>query len=103
MEIRAPLFKGATRPACIWGIPLLPFLGCIGVYMLIAFWTWIPLSLLALPTLFVMHRITKEDDQRFRQLFLYFKTNILGTGNKHYWRGINSFACTSYHHEPPLK
>ena len=43
-----------------------------------------------------MHRIAKEDDQRFLQLFLAIKVNLIGTGNKHYWGGVNSFSPVSY-------
>lgn len=96
MDQKAPLFKGATRPACVWGIPIKPFLGCVGVHILLAFWFYVPLLLFCVPSLMIMHRIAKEDDQRFRQLFLHFKTNVLGARNKQYWQGVSSFASTSY-------
>lgn len=101
MDFRAPLFKGATRPACIWGIPIKPFLGCVGVFLLLAFWFWVPLMLLCAPVLFVLRKIAQEDDQRFRQLFLFFKVNVLGARNKQHWRGVSSLACTSYRKADP--
>ena len=96
MEDQAPLFKGATRPACIWGVPLKPFLFTTGVILLLGFWVWIPLMLLLVPALVIMHFIAKDDDQRFLQLFLNFRINILGTGNKLFWGGVHSLSPVSY-------
>ncbi len=96
MEHAAPLFKGATRPACVWGIPLKPFCGCVGIFILLAFWLWVPLLLGSIPCLYVMHRIAKEDDQRFRQLFLLLRVNFAGSGNRAYWGAVSSFAPVSY-------
>lgn len=96
MVQKTPLFKGATRPACVWGIPIKPFLGCMGFFLLLAFWVYIPLLLLSLPCLFIMRQITMNDDQRFRQLFLHFRTNVLGGKNKLYWKGLSSFAPCEY-------
>ena len=93
---KSPLFIGATRPACVWGIPIKPFLGCMGFFLLLAFWFYIPLMLLALPTLFVMHKIAEEDDQKFRQLFLTFRVNFLGGKNKSHWGGVTSLAPCEY-------
>ncbi len=96
MESKAPLFKGATRPACVWGIPLKPFCGCIGVWLLLAFWVYIPIILGMLPSLYVMHRIAKEDDQRFRQIFLWFRVNVIGCGNRSSWGAVGSLSPVSY-------
>lgn len=96
MENQAPIFKGATRPACVWGIPIKPFCACVGFFILLAFWFWIPLLLGAIPCLFVMNRISKEDDQRFHQLFLKLKINMIGAGNKKHWGNIVSIAPISY-------
>ena len=46
METSSPLFKGATRPACIGGVPLQVFVLNIGVVSLLAIWIWIPLILI---------------------------------------------------------
>lgn len=96
MISQAPLFKGATRPACIWGIPMKPFCGCVGIFILLAFWVWIPFLFACPACLIVMHQIAKDDDQRFRQLFLCFRVNFLGGGNKAHWRSIASFSPVSY-------
>lgn len=68
MPITSPLFKGATRPACIAGVPIRPFIGVAGGSFLLALWTWMPLALLAVPVLALMREATKEDDQKFRAI-----------------------------------
>ncbi len=55
-----------------------------------------PLLLLAPPILFVMRQIAINDDQKFRQLFLSFRTNFLGSGNKLHWKGVSSFGPSIY-------
>lgn len=94
--LEAPIFKGATRPACVWGIPIQPFVLSMGIFLLLAFYIWLPLLLLAFPTLFILNRIAKDDDQKFRQLFLYYRINVFGSSNKNKWGKIASFAPASY-------
>lgn len=103
MEKIAPLFKGATRPACIWGVPMKPFMGCVGLFILAAFWISMPLIFGIIPCLYIMHQIAKEDDQRFRQLYLYLFVNFFGTGNKRYWQSVQSFSPVSYKPQPIKK
>ena len=103
MEKTAPLFKGATRPPCVMGIPMKPFMGCMGVCILLGLWVGMPLNLGALPSLFVMNRIAKEDDQRFRQLYLYLFVNFFGTGNKRHWQDVQFFSPVSYKPQPIKK
>ena len=94
--LETPLFKGATRPACVWGIPIKPFIATALIYLLLAFYVYIPLLLLAFPTFYILNRIAKDDDQKFRQLFLYYRVNVFGSGNKDHWGKIASFAPTKY-------
>lgn len=65
----------------------------------LAFWLYIPLLLGAIPSIFVMHKIAKEDDQRFHQLFLLLRVNLMGSGNKQHWGTVASFAPVSYKKE----
>lgn len=95
MVTQTPLFKGATRPACIWGIPIMPFCGCVGAFVLLAFWFWLPLLAVCPAALVVMHQIARDDDQRFRQLFLRFRVWI-GCGNRALWGSVASLAPVSY-------
>ena len=91
------IYKGATRPPTIFGVPLLAFLavaGCaflLGMYLLVyasSAWTGV-VAALALPLLLWMRLVTKKDDQRLRQLMLTAKL-ALGCPNRHFWK------CRSY-------
>ncbi len=74
LEYTSPLFKGATRPACFFGVPLKPFLGVALGFALLGLWTEPPAALLAIPVILAMRSMTKNDDQRFRQLAVSFET-----------------------------
>lgn len=43
---RAVIFKGATRPPCILGIPIVPFIFVGGGVLILSFLIWIPLIFL---------------------------------------------------------
>ena len=66
-----PLFKGLTRPAMIFGVPIAPFIIAMGSVLLICFYTqYIFLSILCLPLYFVLKEMTKKDSFIFRLVFL---------------------------------
>lgn len=60
MLVVTDLFKGATRPACLWGIPYKPAIFTFLFFMLLAAWTWMPLILLSAPALYAMRLLTKR-------------------------------------------
>lgn len=91
----APIFKGATRPPCVLGIPITPFVFVAGGILIASLVIWIPLVLSLIPILWVMHKIAKDDDQRFLQLWLSYKLNILGS-NRHLFTGYNSLFPVIY-------
>lgn len=93
---QAIIFKGATRPACIMGVPIIPFVLVTGALIMFSFIVYAPLAISVVPVVFVMRQITKDDDQRFLQLWLYFKVNVLGCGNKGRFGQIGSLAPVSY-------
>ena len=92
MQTSSPLFKGATRPACIAGVPIKPFILNLAIWILLAVYVWIPLMLLCPITHYVLSRFAEKDDQIFNQLFSYFRLNILGHKNRLFWNGISSFS-----------
>lgn len=61
-----PIFKGCTRPAMLWGIPLMPCVGTFLFFILLTVWfSW--LFLIPLPAvLFGMRKVVRTDDQAFR-------------------------------------
>jgi type IV secretion system protein VirB3 len=67
---RDPLFKGCTRPAMMFGVPLVPLAVVTVAVILLAVWTTILLVVLLLPIILTMRLITKSDDQQFRLLGL---------------------------------
>lgn len=71
MVYAEPIFKGATRPATMWGVPTKPFVGVCFLCM-IGFAAFQTIAfVLAMPViLFILRTIAKSDDQIFRQLFL---------------------------------
>lgn len=93
---QAPIFKGATRPACIWGVPIIPFVLVTGALTMFSFIVYVPLAITIVPVILIMKQITKDDDQRFLQLWLYFRVNVLGCGNKGRFGKIGSLSPVTY-------
>lgn len=67
---RDPLFKGCTRPAMMFGVPLVPLAAVSVVVILISVWTTIFFAATLIPIILVMRQIAKSDDQQFRLLGL---------------------------------
>jgi type IV secretion system protein VirB3 len=67
---RDPLFKGCTRPAMMFGVPLVPLAAVSVVVILISVWTTIFFAATLIPLILVMRQIAKSDDQQFRLLGL---------------------------------
>lgn len=65
-----PVFKGCTRPAMIFGVPVAPFASSVGIVVLLSIWTSLFLMVLLLPILLILRAIVKKDDQQFRLLWL---------------------------------
>ncbi|MBQ9275207.1 MAG: VirB3 family type IV secretion system protein [Succinivibrio sp.] len=84
------VFKGATRPPCLWGIPLKPLMGVSGAVLILGFVFFKPLLLTLPPLLLIMRSMAAEDDQRFRQLYLHLRCNVFGAGRRRY-AGITEF------------
>lgn len=91
-----PIFKGATRPACILGIPIKPFVAVSGVFCLSAFWFAMPIVLGLPVALFVMRRITEDDDQAFGQWAINLRTRMAAHRMKAAQGSVSVFAATSY-------
>jgi type IV secretion system protein VirB3 len=75
--LKDPVFKGCTRPAMLWGIPLVPFLMVGGGMLIPSIWALLtspPLGVgllfLMIPVFVAMRLITRRDDQRLAQYAL---------------------------------
>jgi type IV secretion system protein VirB3 len=96
------IYKGATRPAMLMGIPLVPLVVLFGAGMLLIMWGgilvswWIALAaaLSIGPALLWMRWVTNQDDQRFRQMFVAMKLR-LHDRNQRLWHA-RSYAPTLY-------
>ena len=90
---REAIYKGATRPAMKFGVPLVPLVILLCSGMLLVMWGgilwswWVALGVfvLALTAMAWMRYVTRLDDQRFRQLFVASKLR-LHDRNRRFWR-----------------
>jgi type IV secretion system protein VirB3 len=88
---RDPVFKGCTRPAMLWGVPLVPFLMIGGGMLIPAIWALLaspPLGVgmlfLVIPVFAAMRVITRRDDQRLGQYALRLRM-VIRQGNRRFW------------------
>lgn len=95
--MREAIYKGATRPAIVLGVPLLPALvvagagsvvGAWGAF-LVSGWMLAAAALVVLPLLAWMRLVTRRDDQRVRQHLTRLQLALRNT-NRRTWR------CRSY-------
>lgn len=87
------IYKGATRPAMKFGVPLVPLVVVSGAAMLAVMWTgplfswWVlPIALACVvPALAWMRFLTRRDDQRLLQIFLSLRLGWRDR-NRRLWR-----------------
>lgn len=88
------LFKGATRAATFFGVPVMPLLVAFtliaSLSLVLSIWCW----LIFLPVGFVMAQITKYDDRAFRILGLCLDTRLRNR-NKSFWQA-SSYAASRF-------
>jgi type IV secretion system protein VirB3 len=88
---RDPLFKGCTRPAMVFGVPVKPLMIICGPIVLAALLVpGLPvkvfLAVLLIPIFLAMREIAKTDDQQFRLLFLKMRFRIFSYNhNAKFW------------------
>lgn len=100
------IYKGATRPAMRWGVPLVPLVVLLGSGALLVMWIgpffswWIaPIVVLTLgPAMAWMRHATRRDDQRLSQLVLLLKLSVRDR-NHRLWRS-RSYSPTLYRRLP---
>ena len=96
------IYKGATRPAMKFGIPLVPLVATFGIGMLVTMWGgalltwWIGAGALAtaLPVLVWMRLVTSQDDQRLKQMFIGMQLRVCDR-NLDLWRA-RSYSPTVF-------
>jgi type IV secretion system protein VirB3 len=96
------IYKGATRPAMLLGIPLVPLVLILGLGALVALWGgilvsgWIAVGTASclVPALLWMRWVASRDDQRLQQLFVAVRLGHRDR-NRRFW-GVRSYTPTSY-------
>lgn len=96
------IYKGATRPAMLLGIPLVPLVVLLGSGMLTVMWggpllSWwivLPVVLALSPALAWMRYLTRQDDQRFKQMAVAAKL-WWADRNQRLWQA-RSYSPTLY-------
>ena len=84
---RDPLFKGCTRPAMMFGVPLVPLISVVAVILTINVWTRIYFAFSMIPIVLIMKQIAKSDDQQFRLLGLKMRFRIISYNhNQKFWK-----------------
>lgn len=97
--MREAIYKGATRPAMKWGIPLVVLVGVFMPAIVVATWAatfgslWVAIATAALlaPLFLWMRLTTHRDDQRLLQMLLWFRLQHLNP-NRNLW-GARSYGA----------
>ncbi len=97
MPARFPLFKGATRVATVWGVPLLPLVVLVVGVASAAVVFGVLWLVLLVPGWLLMAQVTKSDDRAFRILWLWMQTKLANRLRTVRFRGRNEFwGASSY-------
>jgi len=100
-DFHDPFFRGCTRLAMLFGVPLLPMVLLSGgfalagvwlAYLISAYWL-VLLALLYLPLLLAMRAITRQDDQRLHQLLLRARMRLRLGAVRRRWGAYSYSPC----------
>ena len=94
------LFKGLTRPAMLFGIPIVPLFVVSASIFIIAIWTTIFLTVALIPALMIMRAFAKKDEFIFHLLFLQIKLFTPLINKKFY--GAKTFSPVDYRKLPEV-
>lgn len=95
--LKDPVFKGCTRPAMLWGVPLVPFLLAGSGILIPAIWALlasppvgVAIVLLVVPVFVTMRALARHDDQRLAQYLLCVRMGFRQR-NGRFW-GAHAYA-----------
>ncbi|SHJ40602.1 type IV secretion system protein VirB3 [Paraburkholderia terricola] len=90
-SLKDPVFKGCTRPAMLWDVPLVPALITGGGMLIPAIWALlaspqlgVAILFLKIPVFVVMRMVTRHDDQRLAQYALRLRMRSQ-QANRRFW------------------
>jgi len=98
MEFRDLIFKGAIRPALMFGIPIVPFILLVGIHLLVGMWAFLLVSgyitlvtaMFLVVEILILRQMNANDPHRLAQYFLHFRA-VAFRRNKAYW-GTHSMS-----------
>ena len=88
------LFKGMTRPAMVFGVPILPLMLVLSIIALISVWTNIMYMLVAIPIVLIMKFVASFDDFMYSILFQGLRAKTPALNKKYY--GVKTYTSTGY-------
>jgi type IV secretion system protein VirB3 len=79
--MRDVIFKGATRPAMMLGVPIIPFILVAGVVLVLAMWSMLLVGIftsfvflsIGAVVILILRYVSSQDDQRLNQYLLRFR------------------------------
>lgn len=102
MDVEYPTFNGLNRQAMIWGIPLMPFMACVFVLMMLFMLTMTFLGgkslfilLLLIPIFLALRSISANDDQAFKIYKIEIKW-FLYRRHAELFNGTTTIVSTKY-------
>ena len=87
-------YKGLTRPAMVFGVPITPLFFVCAFIALVALYVNLAISFLIFPAVFIMKEIAKKDEFIFRLLFLKLQFFSNPASKKFYQ--IKTYNASSY-------
>lgn len=98
MEFRDRIFKGATRPAMMLGVPIIPFILVVGINLLLIIWSFalisgfvsLAIAMFLIVEVLILRQINASDNHKLSQYFLYFR-ELPHRKNKEHW-GAHSMS-----------
>jgi type IV secretion system protein VirB3 len=103
MITRDPLFKGLTRKAMLFGVPMFPLFfafaalvmsAAIGAVITKNGTPWIVMIIFAFPVIGIMRLLVKHDDEKFKLIWLWFLSRVREK-NMPFWKAL-SYGPVSY-------
>lgn len=87
------IFKGATRPAMMMGVPIVPFIVVTGISIIAAMWSLVlfgpvvaaSIMVVLVFVMLIFRVMTKQDDQRLNQYWMFLTSWPHRRRNKAHW------------------
>lgn len=88
------LYKGLTRPAVLFGVPMVPLFCVIAIFILFSVYFNMLFIAGLIPAIFIMREMSKKDEFIFRLVFLKMKFFTIPASKRFY--GLKAYNSQSY-------